>query len=132
MTENIEEENTKNELLSIIWGCVGLGVILTIAWNTFTSTSDKPFLGKESITSKAEIDSLVGLSTSELRQKLGKPNFVILKEGSSLTPRSPGSTKIEPDETWHYLDKVKHKASGTTMGLSCDVRDGRCVAAKVR
>jgi len=132
MTENIEDENTEPELSPIIGGCIMVGLGWILVWGMISCTSDKPPFGREFIISEAEIDSLVGLSTSELRQKLGKPNFVRLEGGSSLTPRSPGSTKVKPDETWHYLDKVKHKASGTTMGLSCDVRDGRCVAAKVR
>jgi len=124
MTENIEEENTEPEHPSIIGGCILLGLILIIVWGIISCMSDK--------ISEAEIDSLVGLSTSELRQKLGKPDDVRLKEGASLTPRSPGSTKVKPDESWIYFSKVNHKASGTTMSLSCDVQDGKCVAAKVR
>jgi hypothetical protein len=128
------------------WNFPGLGLgIFLVLMVLFKSQfkTDKPTVGKDFVAggkeiiagfdtiSDAETDSLIGLSTSELRQRLGKPNNVKFPTKYSLEPRTPATTKVKSDEIWVYFNKVKHKASGTTMSLSCDIRDGKCIAAKI-
>jgi hypothetical protein len=128
MTENKETE----------WNIPGLGlgiflVLMVLIKSQFKT--DKPTVGKEFVAggkefiagfdtiSDSETDSLIGLATAELRQRLGKPDGVNFWNS--------GTTKVKPDETWVYHRKVNHKASGTTMSLSCEVKDSRCIAAEV-
>lgn len=79
--------------------------------------------------SEADTNSLVGLSTGELRQRLGKPSSVsFLKVNDSSIPKECAS---ECDERWSYYDAVIHEASGTEMNLEAFMNDGKCVFVKV-
>lgn len=128
-----QEKTTDSNFSSTIGAAFIMGLI-GLLYQSYYKT-DKPTVVKDFIAgfdtiSDAETDFLIGLSTSELRQRLGKPDNVIFSARNYPVPRTSVTSETKPDETWVYFSKVNHKASGTKMSLTCDIRDGKCIAAK--
>ncbi|HBJ34179.1 MAG TPA: hypothetical protein DDZ51_05325 [Planctomycetaceae bacterium] len=97
---------------------------------------DGPTTGKEIVAgfqtiSDTDTDSLINLSTQRLRQKLGKPYRVDFPRRQLVLQRGQDSGSDTPDEIWVYYRKVKHKASGAKMNLSCEIKHGKCVGVKI-
>lgn len=121
------------------WNVPGLGlgiflVLMLLIKSQFNS--EGPTVGKDvragfQTISVNDANSLVGLSASELRQTLGKPDDVQLPSRYALKSHNSGNEAATPGERWIYFRKVNHEASGTKMGLSCDIQDGNCVAIQV-
>ena len=132
MTNNKDKTNGIN-IPPFALTCIGILVMVLVSRQFKT---DRPTVGKEVLAgfqtiSDSETSSLVGLSTNDLRQRLGKPNDVKTSSNRSSSPRDLEGAAETPDESWIYYRKVEHEASGTKMSLSCDVRDGNCVSARV-
>lgn len=139
MSTNTEATNTQSE--STVSGLGGMlytyiGILVMVFIQTQLK-SDKPTVGKEVVAtgkevlasfqtiSDADTHSLVGLSTGQFRQRLGKPDSVSF-------PRTLGNTVDLPVECWSYFRKINHEASGKKLTLNCYVQDGKCVSVKLR
>ncbi len=90
--------------------------------------------------SDSEVTDLHGLTTVQLRERLGKPDTVDIisskpyKLFSSKTPSPPeseNSSEKNVSEHWRYFRKVTHKSSGTNVGLKCVIKDGKCTEAEM-
>lgn len=133
MTHDNKGKETGIKIPAEVFTCIGI-LVMGLVSRQFQT--DRPTVGKEVLAgfqtiSDSETSSLVGLSTNNLRQRLGKPNDVETSSSYSLSPRDLEGAADTPDESWTYYRKVDHEASGTKMTLSCDVRDGNCVGVKV-
>lgn len=95
-------------------------------WFFFSPKPPKPIralrAGSQTIATD-EVQTLVGLSAVDLRERLGKPSNVQLRS-SPLWGNQPNA-----DECWRYMQRVLHEASGTKLGLAVYLTEGKCVKA---
>ena len=95
-------------------------------WFFFSPKPPKPIralrAGSQTIATD-EVQTLVGLSAADLRERLGKPSSVQLRS-SPLWGNQPNA-----DECWRYSDRVLHDDSGTKLDLAVYLTGGKCVLA---
>jgi hypothetical protein len=95
-------------------------------WFFFSPKPPKPIgalrAGSQAIATD-EVQTLVGLSAADLRERIGKPDNVQLRS-SPLWGNQPNA-----EECWRYTNRVLHEDSGTKLGLAVYLTGGRCIKA---
>lgn len=95
-------------------------------WYFFPAKAPKPISTMRAGSlafSTDEVQTLVGLSAADIRERLGKPSSVQLRS-SPLWANQPNA-----DECWRYSNRVLHDDSGTKLDLAVYLTAGKCVKA---
>lgn len=139
ITEKNESEtgsSATDETIREFLSYIGICIVLALSYFFSACQPIRDFVRQFSTVDETKIQSFVGMNSTDIRAKLGKPDRVVFRSNSSpFSNSNKSNNRTNSDgngstnngvEIWTYYGKVPHKASGLKRNLELEIQDGIC------